>query len=130
MERLEAAHEVAKKAHATFVSIFDEPLSPVVRDAAIQRFEYTFEATWKLLKTHLAAVEGVVCASPKSCFRAAFQAELLDEAETSVALEMTDDRNRTVHAYHEATAQRIFERLPRYRDLLGDLLERTQPAAE
>ena len=61
----------------------------------------------------------MVCTSPKSCFRAAFQADLLDEAETTKALEMTDDRNLTVHAYHEATAQKIFERLPGYRNLLG-----------
>jgi nucleotidyltransferase substrate binding protein (TIGR01987 family) len=96
---------------------------PSIRDASIQRFEYTFEAVWKLLKAHLLDAEGVVCASPKACFRQALPAGLLSEEEVLVALEMTDDRNRTVHTYHEGLADRIFERLHGYRDLMRRLFE-------
>ncbi len=126
MERVKAAYEVARRAHDSFTALFEESFSAIVRDAAIQRFEYTFEASWKLLKAFLAAREGVLCASPKACFRAAFQSGLLDEGETTLALEMTDDRNLTVHAYHEATAQRIYERLPAYRGLMQTLLDGVQ----
>ncbi|ARA93320.1 hypothetical protein AWN76_009195 [Rhodothermaceae bacterium RA] len=37
---------------------------------------------------------------------------LLDPDEARQALEMTDDRNRTVHTYNEALAEAIFARIP------------------
>ena len=40
--------------------------SKIERDAAIQRFEYSFEATWKSAQRFLAVVEGVEAGSPKS----------------------------------------------------------------
>ncbi|MEW5766292.1 MAG: nucleotidyltransferase substrate binding protein [bacterium] len=55
----------------------------IVRDAAIQRFEYTFEAIWKFLKEYLKQEEGIMCNSPKSCFREAFSLGLLTEEETA-----------------------------------------------
>ncbi|MEB3222998.1 MAG: nucleotidyltransferase substrate binding protein [Candidatus Sericytochromatia bacterium] len=33
-----------------------DPADDIVRDAAIQRFEFTFEACWKAIKRQLAAV--------------------------------------------------------------------------
>jgi nucleotidyltransferase substrate binding protein (TIGR01987 family) len=119
----------AERALATLDEALAAPFSTLVRDACIQRFEYTFEICWKLLKRHLAEAEGLCCASPKACFRAAFQTGLLDESDGRLALEMTDDRNRTVHTYHEAIAQAIYERLPSYRDLLRHLVAATRAAA-
>ena len=113
----------AARALATLDEVLSEPYSVFIRDASIQRFEYTFEAVWKLLKEDLLDVEGVVCASPKACFRQALPAGLLSEEEVLVALEMTDDRNRTVHTYHEGLADRIFARLHGYRDLMRRLFE-------
>lgn len=90
------------------------PFSVIVRDASIQRFEYTFEACWKSLKEYLKVREGVLCASPKSCFREAFQLGLLSEADAEETLKMVDDRNLTAHTYIEAIAQSIYEKLPGY----------------
>jgi len=94
------------------------PYSAVVRDAAIQRFEYCFEIGWKCLKEYLRDLEGVVCNSPKTCFREAFKNNLLDESKTVLALEMTDDRNLTSHTYHEQLANEIFDKLEKYYVLL------------
>ena len=46
-----------------------EPFSMIIRDATIQRFEYTFEALWKFLKEYLKEKEGIVSNSPKACFK-------------------------------------------------------------
>lgn len=114
MEKIEALIRDTRKALDTFKEILQEPFSIIVRDAAIQRFEYSFEVTWKLLKEYLNKKEGVICNSPKSCFREAFNIQMLDEEETIKALEMTDDRNLTSHAYIEKVAQKIFEKLETY----------------
>lgn len=49
MERVKQRLALAKKALATLdVVLSDAALSTVNRDAAILRFQYTLEATWKL----------------------------------------------------------------------------------
>ena len=84
------------------------------RDAAIQRFEYSFEATWKSAQRFLRIVEGVDACSPKAAIRASHDAALLDLEATEEALRMADDRNLTAHTYNEALAVAIFSRLPRH----------------
>ncbi|NOR64537.1 MAG: hypothetical protein GQ468_00805 [Candidatus Scalindua sp.] len=37
----------------TLKEILDEPFSVLVRDATIQRFEYTFESLWKFLRSFM-----------------------------------------------------------------------------
>lgn len=91
--------------------------SRVERDAAIQRFEYTFEAGWRAAQRYLLVIEGLTVGSPKGCVRAS--REVVSDEQAIVALEMVDDRNLTVHTYNEAVAQRIQRNLPRYADLLG-----------
>jgi nucleotidyltransferase substrate binding protein (TIGR01987 family) len=121
MEKIKAITRNTKKAINTFKEILEEPFSIIVRDAAIQRFEYSFEVIWKLLKEYLKEKEGIICNSPKSCFREAFNIQILDEKETVKALEMTDDRNSTSHAYIEKVAQKIYERLSDYLKLITQI---------
>jgi len=72
MERLMLKYKDALKALDTLEEILRQPFSIIVRDATIQRFEYTFEALWKFLKEYLKEREGIVSNSPKSCFRETF----------------------------------------------------------
>jgi nucleotidyltransferase substrate binding protein (TIGR01987 family) len=95
-----------------------QPTSAVVRDAAIQRFEYTFEATWKAAQIYLREIEGLEVGSPKGAVRLSLQVGGLDEIEARLALTMVDDRNLTVHAYNEAIAEAIAQRLAEYARLM------------
>lgn len=99
------------------------PFSVLVRDACIQRFEYSFETCWKAVKEYLREFEGISCHSPKSCLREAFQLGLLNGEDTSISLKMVDARNLTAHTYIEAVAQSIFEELPQYLRVMKQLLE-------
>jgi len=128
LEKLTALTADASRALSTLREILAEEFSIIVRDAAIQRFEYTFEVAWKLLREHLRVKEGIISNSPKTCFRNAFKADLLDEKETVLALEMTDDRNRTVHTYHEEVATAIFARIPEYSQIMHTLFDRLAAA--
>ncbi|MFQ5488389.1 MAG: hypothetical protein ACE5ET_08120 [Gammaproteobacteria bacterium] len=71
---------------------------------------------------YLHAVEGRECASPKSCLRGIGEAGILNAEETRAGLRMTDDRNRTVHLYHEALAEEIYAHLPAHSRLIGKIL--------
>ncbi len=100
----------------------------IVRDAAIQRFEYTFEATWKAAQAYLIR-EGLDAASPRSAIRSSFQVGALSEADAQLALEMLGDRNRSVHTYNEGLALTIFSRLETYAELLARWLDALEESA-
>jgi nucleotidyltransferase substrate binding protein (TIGR01987 family) len=124
MERLEIRYEDAKRAIGTLTDILQESFSTIVRDAAIQRFEYTFESFWKFIKEYLKIKEGIISNSPKSCFREVFTVGMINEDETIKLLEMTDDRNMTSHTYKEEVAQIIYGKLEEYSRLMEDITGR------
>ena len=85
------------------------PDDPLVVDASIQRFEFTFELFWKLAR-RLLARHGIDAASPRATLRHAYRLGWLDDE--ARWLGMLDDRNLTSHTYRETLAHEIFGRLP------------------
>jgi nucleotidyltransferase substrate binding protein (TIGR01987 family) len=113
VDRLRQRLSVASQAVSTLRELAVRPApSKIERDAAIQRFEYSFEAAWKTAQRFLAVVEGIEAGSPKSAIRACHEAGLLQSDDTERALAMADDRNLTAHTYNEGLAEAIFKRLP------------------
>jgi len=121
MEKLKRRTEELGKALKTLKEITREPYSVVVRDAAIQRFEYTFEAFWKFLRDYLREAEGIRSNSPKSCFREALGAGLISEEQSMTCLEMTDDRNLISHTYIETVADQIYRKIGSYCKLMEEI---------
>jgi nucleotidyltransferase substrate binding protein (TIGR01987 family) len=126
VEQLRERLGTAKRALDSMAEALAMPFTVIVRDASIQRFEYTFESVWKVLKEYLDALEGVVCNSPKQCFREALKAGLLTVEETELCLAMTDDRNLTSHTYIEAVAASIYRKLSEYHEVMSRLLTAIQ----
>jgi len=124
MERLRLKYQDAFHALKTLEDIFKEPFSMIIRDATIQRFEYTFEALWKFLKEYLREKEGIVSNSPKACFKEIFSLGFLTEEETVRCLEMTDRRNDTSHTYKEEVAKLIYSKIKGYYTLMKNLLDK------
>ena len=87
------------------------PEDEELRDAVIQRFEFTFELAWKTLKRQL---EQEV-AEPASIDRLAFHDLLREAAERGVLadveawMEYRRQRNITAHTYDEAKAKSVYE---------------------
>ena len=94
------------------------PLSDVIRDACIQRFEFCFELAWKAVQ-QASRNQGRDCMSPRSCLREAFaMGWLIDE---EAWLVMLADRNLTSHTYDEELAQAVYSRLLQHLFLLQEL---------
>lgn len=124
MERLKQRLALARAALATLTELASKSTrSRVERDAAIQRFEYTFEATWKAAQLYLREVEGLEVGSPKRAARAALQVGLFDAARVHQLLAMVDDRNLTVHTYNDQLAEAIDSRLAGHSVLLQAWLD-------
>jgi nucleotidyltransferase substrate binding protein (TIGR01987 family) len=126
-ERFEERKGDVRNAAARLREVADTPLNEIVRDATIQRFEFTFEVIWKTLKFYLER-EGLEVASPRQTIKQAFSEGLIpteDEADTWFM--MLEDRNRTSHVYREEVAQEIYDRVvARYVPLLTCMAESIQ----
>ena len=88
-----------------------EPENVLFRDASIQRFEFTIELYWKVLKNAL-EVEGFLPQTPRDAFAKAYQVDLINDE--SVWLSMLKDRNLTSHIYQEEVADQVAQNLFAY----------------
>lgn len=107
-----------RAALARLTDALEQPKTEWTRDAAIQRFEFTFELAWKAT-AHTARAHGVEARSPREAFKQAFALGWVTEED--IWLRMLDDRNRTTHTYNEIVAEEIFGRLPAYARVLHTL---------
>jgi len=105
----------------------DAASNPFVYDAAIQRFEFTYELGWKLLKAFL-EYEGIEAVNtPRAAIKEAFAADLIDNAE--VWAEIIDARNLTAHTYDQPKAIEIYNKIKAsYFTQLAILLENISKA--
>lgn len=120
MTKLSAQMEQLKKVLSRLNEVLAMPQSDVVRDSAIQRFEFTLDLSWKAVKTFLEEKKGIICVSPKECLREAYRQGLV--AYNDEWIKLVDLRNETVHTYNEETAEKIFSQLPPAVLLFEDLL--------
>ena len=121
LEQVKIKHEnfsrALKKLHEALEA--DVTANELFLDAAIKRFEFCFELSWKLMKAFL-AYEGIEVNSPRSAIRAAFQTELIVDAESW--LDMLEKRNLSSHTYDEETANEIYRHVAQnYIDLFDAL---------
>ncbi len=117
------------KAIQRLAEALEAPPSDLVRDAAIQRFEFSFELGWKAIQ-ELMRQQGQSCQSPKSCLREAFKQGWIDDE--NAGIHILDDRNLTSHSYDENLAIAIYHRPPQHvrflQQLLGQLEEYARKA--
>lgn len=106
---------------------FDRTQSQFVKDACIQRFEYTYELAHKLLKRQLEAMSP----NPSEIDQMSFPDMIRTGAERGLLANGWDEwrrfrdaRNATSHAYNEKKANEVFVRIPAFRDEAAFLLAR------
>lgn len=87
-----------------------------LRDACIQRFEYTFELCIKLTKRYIEQEmpihEQIDQLNYRELIRLAFEAGLIEKVEPW--FQYREARNQTSHAYDEKKAQDVYRILPSF----------------
>ncbi|MCH2188293.1 nucleotidyltransferase substrate binding protein [Candidatus Gracilibacteria bacterium] len=87
-------------------------LVDIFRDSNIQRFEYSFELSWKFMKFVLEKYESELeIRSPRQVLKAAFRTGYIDDLQAW--FHMCDDRNATSHEYEEDTAMQVYKNIPK-----------------
>lgn len=95
-----------KAASARLTEALSLEKTMINRDATIQRFEFTFELSWKLMKS-LNYYNGQDCYSPRECLRLAAQNSLIENLDEWFAY--LKARNTASHVYDEQEADVVYE---------------------
>ncbi len=100
-----------RRAFLLLQEALDEPeLTQLEQEGTIQRFEYTMELAWKVMKDYLEAQNLVLRqVTPKAVIRAASEAQLIDDAEAW--MDALDDRNRMSHTYDSAHFEEVLDNI-------------------
>ena len=89
------------------------------KDATIQRFEFTFELSWKTIQSYIRD-QGFDCKSPKSCFRLAATLDLIENIK--VWFKYLDARNFIAHTYNEKLAENVYRQAIKFSSEVDKLL--------
>jgi nucleotidyltransferase substrate binding protein (TIGR01987 family) len=86
--------------------IQERKLSPLEQEGVIQRFEYTWELTWKVLKDYL-EYSGIVLdtITARSVIKEAIAAKIIDNGD--VWMDALDSRNKMSHTYNYKDFEKI-----------------------
>ena len=99
----------------------ERELTQLEKEGIIQRFEYTWELAWKLIRDYLQN-EGVVLdkITPASVIRAAFEAKVIENGETW--MKALDARNKMSHVYNLKSFEEVIAEIHSdYLAVLDDL---------
>ncbi|HDH31649.1 MAG TPA: DUF86 domain-containing protein [Candidatus Wolfebacteria bacterium] len=122
MLKIEVIIKQFQKAVQRLDEVLQEKKTNIVRDSAIQRFEFTFDLAWKTIKAFLEDNQGLSCLSPKDCFKEAFRQKLIDYED--IWLDVLSLRNKTVHTYNEKLAEEVYSHLFKILPYFQKLLEK------
>ena len=109
-KRIEKIYSDFKNALKRLEEALSEDLNKgnIVIDGTIQRFEFTFELSWKLAKFAL-KYSGIKVETPRMVIKEAFKAGLIKDGDGWI--DMLEDRNKTAHIYDETQALTIYEKI-------------------
>lgn len=84
-------------------------LEGIIIEGLIQRFEYTHELAWNVMKDYAHFQGNPNVAGSRDASREAFQLQLVEDGK--VWMDMIASRNKTSHTYNEITAEEIFNKI-------------------
>jgi nucleotidyltransferase substrate binding protein (TIGR01987 family) len=93
----------------TETSLEDEILDEMIKEGIIQRFEYTHELAWNVMKDYAEYQGNSNIGGSRDASREAFQLKLITNGH--LWMDMITSRNKTSHTYNEETANEIYNKI-------------------
>jgi len=81
-------------------------LDEMIKEGLIQRFEYTHELAWNVMKDYATFQGNTNVGGSRDATREAFQLKLVSDGK--IWMDMIGSRNKTSHTYNEETADEIY----------------------
>lgn len=109
-----------EKALGTLKEVLERsPEDDHIRDAAIHRFEYVFELSWKTIQA-AARFLGKGYDTPREAIRIAFKKEWITDGD--FWMKALEARNQTSHTYNEAVAESVYAFVKTFPPVVDELL--------
>ncbi|HSI91127.1 MAG TPA: nucleotidyltransferase substrate binding protein [Adhaeribacter sp.] len=81
----------------------------IIKEGIIQRFEFTHEQAWKVMRDFLQYEGYQNITGSRSATREAFNKDLITDGQTW--MDMIESRNRTVHTYNEDILEEEYQKI-------------------
>lgn len=81
-------------------------LDEMIKEGLIQRFEYTHELAWNVMKDYAGYQGNTNVGGSRDASREAFQLKLVSDGK--IWMDMIGSRNKSSHTYNEETADEIY----------------------
>lgn len=88
------------------VEAYDEKSPNIIKEGVLQRFEFTHELAWKVLKDYLEYEGHQNITRSRTATRLAFNLGLIQDGQ--IWIDMIESRNKTVHAYDASILETEF----------------------
>ncbi len=113
--KLEQALDYIKKVYLENTTVelssenLDLVLDEMIKEGLIQRFEYTHELAWNVMKDYAEYQGNNNVGGSRDATREALQLKIIENGE--IWMDMIQSRNKTTHTYNEATANEIYTKI-------------------
>ncbi len=102
-------HHYMEEDHENYNGDWGNVLDEMVKEALIQRFEYTHELAWNVMKDYAVYQGNANVGGSRDATREAFQLKLISDGD--VWMEMISSRNITTHTYKAEVADEIYAKI-------------------
>jgi nucleotidyltransferase substrate binding protein (TIGR01987 family) len=117
------------KALNSLEDILSQEMNEYIRDGVIQRFEYTFELSWKLLKRYFKEIgREDIPGGPRPLIKEAGKEGLIDNVEAW--LNFLESRNKTTHIYNEKESIAVYEQAKIFPSYVRKLIAKVEDATK
>ena len=112
-KNLESALNSLKEAIVLDKKNEKEEIKSMFRDSCIQRFEYSYELSWKFMKYILEKHDiEIETRSPKQSLKTAFKNWYIDNLD--LWFNLAEYRNKTSHEYEQNIADKLYLHIPQF----------------
>jgi len=84
----------------------EDVLEEIIKEGLIQRFEYTYEMAWNVMKDYALYQGNSEIGGSRDAIRYAFSSKLIEDGD--LWMDMIKSRIKTSHTYNEETANEIY----------------------
>ena len=106
LEKLQQSIEYIREDYQNEEDNLDEVLDEMMKEGLIQRFEYTHELAWNVMKDYAYYQGNTEIGGSRDATREPFKMNLIKNGH--LWMEMIQNRNRTSHTYDKETAEEIY----------------------
>ena len=109
VDKLEQSVLYIRKNFSSEESKYDEVLDEMIKEGLIQRFEYTHELAWNVMKDYAGYQGNPNVGGSRDASREAFQLKLITDGQ--LWMDMISSRLKTFDTYKEDIADEIYDKI-------------------